>query len=71
MGEKNTGNFAFYSPDRSTRAEWTRDALDYFIHELASQLLGRGFGTGEYSLEGAFVFDIEANTLTDIAPEAG
>lgn len=44
------------------------DDLDGLAYDLALQLLGAGYGTGEYSLEGRFVADLQTNTLTDIAP---
>ncbi len=72
LGEKPEARNTFYSPQREaqlTRNDWTRDALDLLVYELAVQLLGRGYGTGEFSVEGAFVTDLQSNTLTDIAPE--
>jgi hypothetical protein len=35
------------------------------INEWASMLLGDGYGTGEYSMYGAFTVDLEACTITD------
>lgn len=40
-------------------------ALDEFAHALASQLLGDGYGTGEYELYGAFTADLETGELAD------
>lgn len=51
------------------RVEQAHDALSWLVSELAFQLLGEGFGTGEFSIEGRFVADLETNTLTDIEPE--
>ena len=71
LGEKPEARNTFYSPQREaqlTRNDWTRDALDLLVYELAVQLLGRGYGTGDFSVEGAFIADLELNTLTDIAP---
>jgi hypothetical protein len=38
---------------------------DWLCHEWASMLLGRSFGTGEYSMYGAFTVDLETCTVTD------
>ena len=40
-------------------------ALDELAHELASKLLGDGFGTGEYQLYGAFTADLRTGQLVD------
>jgi hypothetical protein len=37
----------------------------YLINEWALMLLGDGYGTGEYSMYGAFTVDLEACTVTD------
>jgi len=46
-----------------------RGALKYFVemlcHDWATVLLGRSFGTGEYSMYGAFTVDLETRTITD------
>ncbi|HKD31545.1 MAG TPA: hypothetical protein VKC66_37285 [Xanthobacteraceae bacterium] len=44
--------------------------LDLFFHGYlcvawASMLLGDGFGTGEYSMYGAFTVDLDTCTITD------
>jgi hypothetical protein len=40
--------------------------LDYWlVNEWATMLLGYSFGTGEYSMYGAFTVDLEACTITD------
>jgi hypothetical protein len=44
-------------------------AFDEFAHELASKLLGAGYGTGEYELYGAFTADLTSGEITD-DPEA-
>lgn len=44
------------------QADIIRDVL---ASELASILLGHGFGTGEYSMYGAFTADLDACTITD------
>jgi hypothetical protein len=38
---------------------------DWLCHEWASMLLGRSFGTGEYSMYGAFTVNLETCTITD------
>jgi hypothetical protein len=38
---------------------------DWLCHDWASMLLGEGFGTGEYSMYGAFKVDLETCTITD------
>lgn len=43
-----------------------REALEYSLpEEWAVLLLGEGFGTGEYSMYGAFVVDLETLTIHD------
>lgn len=43
-----------------------KDVLDlWLIQEWASLLLGGGFGTGEYTMYGAFTVDLETCTITD------
>jgi hypothetical protein len=37
----------------------------YLVGEWASMLLCHGYGTGEYSMYGAFTVDLEACTITD------
>ena len=60
------------APAELTRDEQARVVLEWSLPSaLATQLLGRGFGTGEYSLEGRFVADLTNNTLTDIPPVEG
>jgi hypothetical protein len=43
-----------------------RDVLDGFGHELASRLLGEGYGTGEYTMYGAFIADLESGEIKDL-----
>ncbi len=38
---------------------------DWLCHEWASMLLGGSFGTGDYSMYGAFTVDLETCTITD------
>jgi hypothetical protein len=40
-------------------------ALDDLGDEMASSLLGRGYGTGEYSMYGVLTADLTTGTLTD------
>jgi hypothetical protein len=46
-----------------------RQKLDHILQDLcnewASMLLGDSYGTGEYSMYGAFAVDLEACTITD------
>ncbi|MDU1690566.1 MAG: hypothetical protein E6848_13260, partial [Bradyrhizobium sp.] len=43
-----------------------RDVVsDQLVEEWAMLLLGRGFGTGEYCMYGAFWVDLEACTIID------
>lgn len=42
-----------------------KSALDELAHELASRLLGDGYGTGEYQLYGAFTADLETGDIVD------
>lgn len=43
-----------------------RETLHYGLaDEWAAMLLGQGYGTGEYSMYGAFTVDLEACTITD------
>jgi hypothetical protein len=39
--------------------------LDTLAHELASLLLGEGYGTGEYELYGAFTVDLMSGKIVD------
>jgi hypothetical protein len=48
--------------DRQQLASFLDGSL---ISEWASMLLGDGYGTGEYSMYGAFTVDLEACTITD------
>jgi hypothetical protein len=57
-----------WSADRAesaSDAEVLRDALDELAHEIASLLLGDGFGTGEYQLYGALTADLKTGKITD------
>ena len=41
--------------------------LDWLADDLATRLLGEGYGTGEYSLSGAFVADLQNGQISDQA----
>ena len=53
-----------------TPAAAVERALDEVAHAMASALLGRGFGTGEYELYGAFVVTVTGGRIED-DPAAG
>ncbi|RYX85304.1 hypothetical protein EON83_06835 [bacterium] len=72
LGQSPATPFYYRNPTEKltvTRQQWTEEALELFIYELGAQLLGDGFGTGEYSLEGSFIADFQTNLLTDIPPQ--
>jgi hypothetical protein len=46
--------------------ERTGHALEQFADELASELLGRGYGTGEYTLRGRFRADLRSGRIVDV-----
>jgi hypothetical protein len=59
------GKFAHGFPEIGPLA-YVRWLLDMGVaHEWAVQLLGRGYGTGEYSMYGAFWVDLETGLVTD------
>lgn len=45
-------------------------AMEELAHGLASRLLGKGFGTGEYQLYGAFTADFATGAIVDHADAA-
>jgi len=51
--------------DDEVRGEIKSLATDWLCTYWASMLLGDGFGTGEYSMYGAFVVDLERCTIID------
>ncbi len=57
----NAGEFYAKLADRDV----AKHALDELAHELASKLLGDGYGTGEYSLYGAFTADLKTGEIID------
>ena len=50
---------------KASEAEVVGYALDELAHELATRLLGSGFGTGEYDLYGAFEADLATGSIED------
>jgi hypothetical protein len=55
----------FPDPEQQVR-EQLREFLDLsLVNEWATMLLGSSYGTGEYSMYGAFTVDLEACTITD------
>ena len=42
-----------------------KDSVGMICDDWATMLLGRGFGTGEFSMYGAFTVDLETRTITD------
>ena len=46
-----------------------RDVLVTFTEQLATELLGKGFGTGDYSMRGRFRCDLTTGELTDLEPD--
>lgn len=54
---------AYYA--KLSPAEFVRQLLDELADEMAGCLLGDGYGTGEYSIYGAFTADLATGELTD------
>jgi hypothetical protein len=50
---------------KASEHEAVRYGLEELAHELASRLLGDGFGTGEYQLYGEFTADLKTGKITD------
>jgi hypothetical protein len=72
LGEEPKERIIHYSPEveaTMTRAHRAKDALDCFAGDLAGQLLGNGFGTGEAGIEGRFRADLKTGLMVDIADE--
>ena len=58
--------FALASQPRPSTADLVADMLEFELPvTIASTLLGRGYGTGEYLLYGRALIDLEAMTITD------
>jgi hypothetical protein len=47
------------------KAEQVVSLIDELAYELASNLLGHGYGTGEYTLYGALKADLQSGEITD------
>lgn len=50
------------APSKEQRVEFY---LDTFADSLAIRLLGRGYGTGEYSMKGSFKANLQTGKITD------
>jgi hypothetical protein len=48
-----------------SRIDRVRQTLDHFAFGLASQLLGEGYGTGEYTMYGDFRADLRTGEIAD------
>ena len=57
--------YVYYLKPDSAPATVAKTGLDELAHDLASKLLGDGYGTGEYELYGAFTADLRTGDLTD------
>jgi hypothetical protein len=64
-GRLRGAGFADRFPARHAFGETDLDVLRRLSFEWASLLLGNGYGTGEYSMYGAFTVDLEACTIVD------
>ena len=67
LGIKTSENLNRYysyvgSPSKKQRVEFY---LDGFARSLATRLLGQGYGTGEYSMKGAFKANLKTGQITD------
>jgi hypothetical protein len=49
-----------------TEAQRIGDFIDGFIEGIAVALLGEGFGTGEYAMEGRFRLDLRTASIVDL-----
>jgi hypothetical protein len=47
-------------------SEWLSD---WFVQDIAVALLGEGFGTGEYAMEGRFRLDLRTGSISDLPME--
>jgi hypothetical protein len=52
-----------------TETQRIGDFLECFIEAIAVALLGEGFGTGEYAMEGRFRLDLRTGSITDLPIE--
>jgi hypothetical protein len=64
-GEKSMWGNAQEMYRKASDHEVLKYALDELAQDLASRLLGDGYGTGEYSLYGAFTADLASGQITD------
>ncbi len=53
------------SGTEATRAQWAQSAIWELCEALAGQLLGDGYGTGEYSLYGYFTANLTTGEIID------
>jgi hypothetical protein len=68
VGIMKRGSFRMLVPDGVSDQEMERlndVAMDWLCYEWAAMLLGRSFGTGEYSMFGAFTVDLETCMIVD------
>jgi hypothetical protein len=54
---------------KKTEVQRIGDWLEGFIEGIAVALLGEGFGTGEYAMEGKFRLDLRTGSITDLPIE--
>lgn len=66
LGEDGTELHVWNEKDTEiSRAQWAQSALWNLCEELALRLLGRGYGTGEFSLYGRFTADLRSGRIVD------
>lgn len=59
-------NDVLYGASNMSGAQQFRYIVEQWLaNEWATALLGRGYGTGEYAMYGAFTVDLDAMTITD------
>jgi hypothetical protein len=51
---------------KSTEAQRIGESVDGFVEGIAVALLGEGFGTGEYAMEGRFRLDLRTGSIVDL-----
>jgi hypothetical protein len=57
--------FMLSGSDSPSEQGAVKSFVELLCNDWATLLLGRGYGTGEYSMFGAFTVDLEARTITD------
>lgn len=64
LGSKTSEYFSYYreEPSKEQRVNFF---LEMFADELAINLLGNGYGTGEYSMKGSFRANLETGEIID------